>query len=141
MSFIECNCHQDGSVDGNCDKAGKCSCKPDFDGDKCNTCAKGYFGEKCETHLATVLIPIMIIIFIFAFFAYRRYCFQLIICLLLLSLTYTISLTSMVVFCGVEFLRKISKTQNTNLNFNMKYMALLVMEFQDQGYKIRKIFA
>ena len=109
MSFIECNCHQDGSVDGNCNDTGKCVCKPDFDGDKCNTCAKGYFGEKCETHLATVLIPIMIIIFIFAFFAYRRYCFQLIICLLLLPLTYTISLTSMVVHSKFRWFHLLSE--------------------------------
>ena len=44
MSFIECNCDQDGSLDGYCDDAGKCSCKPGFDEDKCNTCAKGFFG-------------------------------------------------------------------------------------------------
>ena len=45
MSFIECECHQNGSLaDGNCDDAGKCSCKPGFDKDKCNTCAKEYFG-------------------------------------------------------------------------------------------------
>ena len=44
MFFIECNCHQDGSLDGNCDDAGKCSCKRGFDRDKCNTCGEGFFG-------------------------------------------------------------------------------------------------
>ena len=44
MSFVECNCHQDGSLFGNCNDAGKCSCKRDFGGDKCNTCDKGFFG-------------------------------------------------------------------------------------------------
>ena len=44
MSFIECNCDRDRSLGGNCDDAGKCSCKPGFDGDKCNTCAQKYFG-------------------------------------------------------------------------------------------------
>ena len=44
MSFIECNCDGDGSLDGKCDDAGKCSCKPGFDGVKCNTCAKNFFG-------------------------------------------------------------------------------------------------
>ena len=45
MSFIECNCDEDGSEDGNCDvDSGKCSCKHGFDGDKCNTCAKEFFG-------------------------------------------------------------------------------------------------
>ena len=49
MSFIECNCHQDGSLDGNCNDTGKCSCKHGFDGDKCNTCAKGLFGfPRCQ---------------------------------------------------------------------------------------------
>ena len=44
MSFTECNCDQDGSLDGKCDDAGKCRCKPGFEGDKCNACAKKFFG-------------------------------------------------------------------------------------------------
>ena len=49
MSFIECNCDADGSLDGKCDDAGKCSCKPGFDGVKCNMCAKKFFGyPQCE---------------------------------------------------------------------------------------------
>ena len=44
MSYIECNCDGDGSLDGKCDDAGKCSCKTGFDGVKCNTCAKKFFG-------------------------------------------------------------------------------------------------
>ena len=44
MSFIECNCDGDGSLDGKCDDAGKCSCKTGFDGVKCNACAKKFFG-------------------------------------------------------------------------------------------------
>ena len=44
MSFIECNCDGDGSLDGKCDDAGKCSCKTGFDGVKCNTCANNFFG-------------------------------------------------------------------------------------------------
>ena len=44
MSLIECNCDQDGSLDGNCDEAGKCFCKRGFDGDKCNACAYGLYG-------------------------------------------------------------------------------------------------
>ena len=49
MTFIECNCDRDGSVFGNCDDAGKCSCMPGFDGDKCNTCAKDFFGfPQCQ---------------------------------------------------------------------------------------------
>ena len=49
MSFIECNCDQDGSLDGNCNDAGKCFCKTGFDGDKCETCAKDFFGfPQCQ---------------------------------------------------------------------------------------------
>ena len=49
MSFIECNCDGDGSLDGKCDDAGKCSCKTGFDGVKCNTCAKNFFGfPQCQ---------------------------------------------------------------------------------------------
>ena len=66
MSFIECNCDQDGSKSDNCDDVGKCSCKPGFDGDKC---------EK-KTSLAIVLIPIVILIIILVLlfvFGYKRY--------------------------------------------------------------------
>ena len=44
MSFIECNCDQDGSKSDNCDDVGKCSCKLGFEEDKCDTCAQGFFG-------------------------------------------------------------------------------------------------
>ena len=48
MFFIECNCHQNGSINSNCDNVGKCTCKMGFDGVKCDTCAKGFSGENCE---------------------------------------------------------------------------------------------
>ena len=44
VSFIGCDCHRDGSLDGNCDDAGKCHCKFGIEGDKCNTCAKTFDG-------------------------------------------------------------------------------------------------
>ena len=51
MSFIECNCHQDGSLDDNCDDAGKCTCKTGIDGviqgfsgEKCGKCDDGFYG-------------------------------------------------------------------------------------------------
>ena len=48
-TFIDCNCDGDGSLDGKCDDAGKCSCKRGFDGVKCNTCAKKFFGfPQCQ---------------------------------------------------------------------------------------------
>ena len=49
MSFIECNCDGDGSLYGKCDDAGKCSCKPGFDGVKCNTCTREFFAfPQCQ---------------------------------------------------------------------------------------------
>ena len=49
LCFIECKCDGDGSLDGKCDDAGKCSCKPGFDGVKCNSCAKKFFGfPQCQ---------------------------------------------------------------------------------------------
>ena len=62
MSFIECNCDGDGSLDGKCDDAGKCSCKPGFDGFKCNTCAKKFFGfPQCQgISFFSVLLRLML---------------------------------------------------------------------------------
>ena len=61
MSFIECNCNGDGSENGNCNDAGKCSCKPGFDGNKCDKCVKGFFGfPQCQSiHLVQFLQKII----------------------------------------------------------------------------------
>ena len=40
--FKACECKEDGSVDENCDINGKCSCKPNVCGDKCDKCCPGY---------------------------------------------------------------------------------------------------
>ena len=84
LIFIECNCDQNGQLDGNCDDdTGKCYCNPGFDGDKCETCAKGFSGfPNCQenTSLEIVLIPIVILIVILVLifvFGYKRYFFQL----------------------------------------------------------------
>jgi len=43
----ECNIH--GRVDNNCDMdSGKCTCKSNYKGDKCDTCETGFFGQQCE---------------------------------------------------------------------------------------------
>ena len=51
ISFIECNCDRDGSLGGNCDDAGKCTCKTGIDGvfqgfsgEKCDACVEGFYG-------------------------------------------------------------------------------------------------
>ena len=43
MVCLECECCEDGSVDGNCDADGKCTCKEHIAGDKCDEAAPGYY--------------------------------------------------------------------------------------------------
>ena len=43
--FSDCECNMDGSVDNSCDiSTGKCTCKPNVTGDKCDESTDGYFG-------------------------------------------------------------------------------------------------
>ena len=43
--FSDCECNMDGSVDNSCDiNTGKCTCKPNVSGDKCDESTEGYFG-------------------------------------------------------------------------------------------------
>ena len=64
----ECKCNENGSKHQACDKNGKCYCKDNYDGDKCdkcidgftpfpdcNQCSDGYYGEKCEGNLVNLL--------------------------------------------------------------------------------------
>ena len=40
--LLECQCNQKGSKDDFCDAdAGKCTCKDEFTGNKCNQCVDG----------------------------------------------------------------------------------------------------
>ena len=41
FSFLECQCNPKGSVDDFCDVDGKCTCKDEFTGNKCDQCADG----------------------------------------------------------------------------------------------------
>ena len=42
-SSIACNCNAEGSEDLTCDAiTGKCHCKCDIEGDKCDTCTNGH---------------------------------------------------------------------------------------------------
>ena len=43
FQILACNCDVQGSIDVSCDDNGKCNCKVNFAGDKCNECADGYF--------------------------------------------------------------------------------------------------
>ena len=50
---LECQCDYLGSISQSCDETGKCDCKPNFEGEKCNTCmpefylVAGFDGEEC----------------------------------------------------------------------------------------------
>ncbi|ESO89633.1 hypothetical protein LOTGIDRAFT_164938 [Lottia gigantea] len=55
---VPCNCIEAGSTTLQCNDAdGKCTCKPNVQGDKCDTCEDGYFGlptQPCEVNLLSV---------------------------------------------------------------------------------------
>ena len=40
---VECGCNLDGSKNSSCSSCGKCYCKSNVVGEKCDTCANGYF--------------------------------------------------------------------------------------------------
>ena len=43
FAFTDCKCNK-GVKDGKgCDDTGKCFCQKNFSGDKCNSCATGYY--------------------------------------------------------------------------------------------------
>ena len=43
MNFLpDCDCDPKGLKDGKCDDSGKCACKKNVGGDKCDRCKEGY---------------------------------------------------------------------------------------------------
>ena len=42
--FLACECNAEGSESTQCAENGKCTCKPNVTGDKCDQCADGYNG-------------------------------------------------------------------------------------------------
>ena len=44
LHFIGCECSSEGSESLQCDANGQCTCKPGFDGLKCDECAANYYG-------------------------------------------------------------------------------------------------
>ena len=41
--FSACNCNEEGSVDQNCNAHGKCTCKENVIGDKCDTVVEAFY--------------------------------------------------------------------------------------------------
>ena len=44
ISLDDCNCNKAGSQKISCDKDGKCKCKTNINGDKCDECGDGLTG-------------------------------------------------------------------------------------------------
>ena len=43
--YVDCKCDLEGSIGKNCDDYGKCTCaNENVIGDKCNSCADGFYG-------------------------------------------------------------------------------------------------
>ena len=42
--FLACDCNPDGSVNHLCDDNGKCTCKENMTGDKCDRADDGFYG-------------------------------------------------------------------------------------------------
>ena len=40
---LGCQCNPEGSVDNDCDGSGKCTCRPQVMGDKCDDISPGYY--------------------------------------------------------------------------------------------------
>ena len=43
IPFSACNCNEDGSVDQNCNARGKCTCKENVIGDKCDQIVEAFY--------------------------------------------------------------------------------------------------
>ena len=43
-----CGCNWAGSETNICDKTGKCQCRANFQGEKCDKCKEGFAGDYCE---------------------------------------------------------------------------------------------
>ena len=48
LILLECVCNKDGSNNAFCDDDGKCTCKGNYGGDKCDQCKEGFTGPNCE---------------------------------------------------------------------------------------------
>ena len=56
LNFLDCNCNLAGSYGNTCDANGKCSCKANIVGNKCNTCSVGFYNfPTCQGNLILIL--------------------------------------------------------------------------------------
>lgn len=47
--IVACNCDSHGAIGVSCDTEGKCQCRENFDGSRCNQCKEGFYNfPTCE---------------------------------------------------------------------------------------------
>ena len=44
FEFLDCNCNEQGSKDGQCNADDNCNCKDNITGDNCDTCVTEFYG-------------------------------------------------------------------------------------------------
>lgn len=53
ISISACNCENTGSIGVSCDNEGKCQCKENFDGNRCEKCKEGFYNYPiCEGNIS-----------------------------------------------------------------------------------------
>ena len=49
FSLLECLCNSEGSTGHECNDLGHCNCRPNVDGNRCDSCSDGFFNfPGCE---------------------------------------------------------------------------------------------
>ena len=57
LIFLGCSCNEEGAVGNTCDDlSGKCNCRPNIAGNRCDKCAPGFYGyPDCQRNIRSCL--------------------------------------------------------------------------------------